>query len=78
MILCLLDEYFYIGESPIIQILFKWCQLKRHIRKKINLSLEGIPQLNNMDLTILYEINTMYYILSLKLYNAKHDGGSEW
>ncbi len=43
-----------------------------------NLSLEGIPQLNNMDLTILYEINTMYSLSPLKLYNAKHDGGSEW
>jgi hypothetical protein len=36
-----------------------------HSQKK-NLSLEGIPQLNNMDLTILYEINTMYYLLSIK------------
>jgi hypothetical protein len=77
MILCLLDEYFYIGESPIIQILFKWCQLKRHIHKKNNLSLEGIPQLNNMDLTIWNKYNVLY-LLSLKLYNAKHDGGSEW
>jgi hypothetical protein len=34
VILCLLDEYFYIWESPTIQILFKWCQLKRHVWTK--------------------------------------------
>jgi hypothetical protein len=33
-----------------------------HSQKKI-LTLEGIPQQNNMDLTILYEINTVLPIV---------------